>query len=299
MAFNIDNAMLDFIDNNKIGLFSKLMATANGFDLFSTYSDVNVPVTRVSITETKLHVQEGQFCLDLVASGSTDITYKDIPVCQISLVNDYCKADLQKTWLGENKVKGVNWDDLGDVQSYFVDEFKEAALQELGDMVWKGEGCVKGLYHQISGSTDIATGFTILTQSNIEDAIDALVLEMPVAMRKRKDLVLITSPEVLSMLYNSIKSSNYFHFVIEPDTNKVKYVSGGISFEINAIDALAGSTPLLLTFKENMKIVYSSDPSKSNIEWIPRAGKSRVSYMVLDMYLGVGFVSDDYVLTNF
>jgi hypothetical protein len=308
-TFNIDSDLKGYIDEKGLGMFTKIINLTESLSSFGTAkANANSPQVAVTLTDTTLFVQSGKFCSNIVESGVTNINKNLIDVCQLSLVKDYCKAELQETWMGLNDVKGTDWTDLGAFTKWFTDEFTTAAQVEFERLAWHGNGiagqdCVLGLYYQLSANTSRVdvSGYTSITVSNVEDAVDAMAENLPVGLRKRKDLALFMSNVNIGKLYTALKAANYVmsQFYIDDASGKLWYASNGFKFELIGVSELDGTSQMYLTFKENLIKVYSNSDILTNIEWMPASYPYRTSHLVLDTYFGVGFIMADYIVTNF
>jgi hypothetical protein len=125
-------------------------------------------------------VQVGQSC-DFNASGTLTASEVKLEPCTLHIDIELCYKDLESLWNGLSS-GNLNSQDAGaDFQTALQGVLIDAMNQSFEDKMWNytgTTGCtISGISTQIT--TNVVTGASALTKTNIVAAVDALVAELP------------------------------------------------------------------------------------------------------------------------
>jgi len=146
-------------------------------------------------------VQVGQSC-DFSASGTLSATEAKLEPCTLHIDIELCYKDLEALWNGISS-GNLNTQDAGaDLQAALSDVLIDAMNQSFEDKMWNytgTTGCtIVGISNQIV--TNVVSGTTGLTKTNIIAAVDALVAKLPsVVLEDVSNLKIYMNPK--SLLY--------------------------------------------------------------------------------------------------
>jgi hypothetical protein len=246
----------------------------------------------INIIGSTLYAQLG--ACGWTQSGTTNLTQRDISVCDIKVNESICLNTLEKYYTQVMMNPG-SYNENIPFEQIFAEE-KQGIIQGLvDDLFWKGsttagrtfgnftvagnttlcDGTLETLAHT---SASASTVFTSLSASSFSAGsavaiVDALLAAVPEDVIDAEDLVLFMSYGDFRTLATAYRNANLFHYTGEesqggdftfmiPGTNVRAYAVRGLSNTKYKVLTPASNLYLgtdLLNDSENFKIFYSED----------------------------------------
>jgi hypothetical protein len=271
------SALNNYVVENEDLLVTKSIFGARTAELILSEGTVMTGVKyaeRINMLDTDAVFQDGSGCTR-VSSGTTTVTQRIVTVGDITVVEDICVKDLNKTYLSKKLAKGSNVNQLPFEQTY-TDLKTRSINKQLEKAIWQGDktsvdpnlnkfdGFIKlidaattavasNTASFISGGA-IATGTGIIL-TNVKAVVNSMWLALPNDVTGQDDIRIFCGWDTFNKFINAFTDQNLFNF--SPSGSEVSAQNGvviipGTNYKLTAVHGLDGTNRLFSIRMSNM-----------------------------------------------
>lgn len=242
--------------------------------------------------------------------GTVAFKQREVTVTDLEVKDAMCFEDLNKKWMRELQKPGYN-DFNGEIAPIIVKSYNDAIQKQLEISYWQGGqgtpeiGQFDGLITILSAeatrvdltqnSPNVVSG--PFTTSNILAAVDAMILGIPDEIAEREDLVLCMSSATYRTYIMALVNANLYNYKAETGAN-FEYMIPGTNVTAVAIPGLTGTSHLLLTFKDNVKVLTDLENEWEKVFFAYVESEDEARY-IAKFRAGINVHFPKYCVTNF
>lgn len=248
-----------FVEENQFPLVKKAVLGGRTTEIITVQPGIKSSATINTLNST-IVAQAGACGWN--EAGSTELAQQEISVSSIKINESICLNDLEGYYTQVQMRPGSHNEEIP-FESIFADEKAAQVSGLVDDLIWKGDvagsgnlALVDGLVKAISGSVDAGAGVDSamsgsLTASNIIDAVDTMVLEIPTDIINATDLTLFLGYDAYRTYAKALRDSNLFHYDGKEGEDFAMFVPG-TNVKVVAQRGLNGTDKMYLTPASNL-----------------------------------------------
>lgn len=288
-----------------------LRATLGGtsLSLFGTRFDapqigtIKVPYAEITAIRQQINCTNSP-------TGTTALKQVSIVTCGLDYFTDFCPNTLRSYFPSEvmsNNPLDSNLPYEGQIVMGWADQ----VMADRESLAWLGQtsagDCANGLWKTLTGDTTrnyIGTGYTSLTVTTIDDAVDAIVAALPGAVKMGNDQVYIFLSNTNFFLYQSAMVNAFGALAVanapQPNANGSVYTMPYLKLpkiKLVAVQGLEGTSHIIAGASKNFILVGGSPsetPFKSGLDQYEKK-----VWLDFETIQGVGYYFGDQIATNF
>ena len=268
MAFNI-SALDNYVEENRLPLYTKLTAKADSIALFKSVLNVK-NVTNINLMDAQAIIADRNCGWN--PSGDTTFTARPLKVRRAQLQEQFCIRDLETTFLNESIKARVNGDESfaeGEVAAQILDNIAEKINAQIDADLWTGTSATCGfdgllaIAEEASATTKVEVG----SAASIYDKVVAVYQAVPSAIRRKVEFAMSYSS--LDLLIQELITKGLYH----PDFNTVQgadsntiALPGFKSVKIHRVSGLEGSDVIFAYNRDNVFYGCDVESDKDTLE---------------------------------
>lgn len=153
-------------------------------------------------------------------SGTVTMAEKTVSVCELMVMSDFCKKDLEATFVSELMTKGSTYTALpAPEEAFLLDTISNKTANDIQQLIWQGDVTGSSLNRLCDGfikkfkadATVNVTSAATITSSNVLAQLATTVASLPgvvLQQNKRSNVIIFVSPDVAFNYKVALASQN-------------------------------------------------------------------------------------------
>lgn len=271
---------------------------------------------RINMLDTDAIFQDGNGCTR-ISSGTTSVTQRTVEVGAITVVEDICVKELNKTYLSKKLAKGSTVNALP-FENQYTDLKTRSINKQLEKAIWQGDKSsgdpnlnkFDGLIKEIDAAGNAVNANTTtyipagivsgaITVANVKSIVNAMWLALPNDVTGQDDIRIFCGWDTFNKFINAFTDQNLFNFA--PAGSEVSAENGvviipGTNYKLTAVHGLDGTNRLFSIRMSNIFAAVDLENEEERWQMKPDQFDNYLHFQV-DFKYGVNVAFPDEIVS--